>query len=426
MAWEWSPKVARQGDMATIGNRTLRKHLGTMGIFCLLAPFAYVVGDSFVEGKRCQDNDSELSAQVAVLQAQLAETSTQGAPEPVVIERVVEIHVPTPTEPEIITPSELGAFAFVWENSIVLDSDADPRWGYGPVTGKVEVGMDSVLATRKVDWHADPHLAKLSTETFVLYGPKGEVCRATLTSPHLRAEISGDLWPLMGDSDRESGLLEEMLDGPAGDDARQGKKTLRRRYLETILLERTMDEESNWLVADLKPISGDCEPAMWARAASRSEPTIFTQAHDDDFSDELIERFRGTKAHAQARASFNEEVEALEEGELAESWTGHEADTLDLQRWTAATWARLDIVEVGEVGSCGDPETFGTASWLNDELLRGDDRGMVDAVFTLDGQVHALRADWYGGSNMSLLRLSSTDGFQLVTNASVNFYGCSC
>lgn len=426
MPRECFSKVARQGGMTTIGKRTRPKQLGTMCIFCLLAPFAYVVGDALVEGKHCQDNESERSAQVAVLEAQLARVLSQGSPEALVIERVVEVHVPAPSEPEVMRPSELGAFAFVWENSIVLDSDADPRWAYGSITGKVEVGMDSVLATRKVDWQADPHLAKLSTETFVLYGPKGEVCRATLTSPHLQAEISGDLWPLMGDSDRESGLLEELLDGPAGDDARQGKKTLRRRYLETILLERTLDEESNWLVADLKPISGDCEPAMWARAASRSEPTIFTQAHEEDFSDELIERFRGTDAHAQARASFNEEVEAREEGEFAESWTGHEADTLDLQRWTAATWPRLDIVEVGEVGSCGDPETFGTASWLNDEPLRGDDRGMVDAVFTLDGQVHALRTDWYGGSNMSLLRLSSTDGFQMVTNASVNFYGCSC
>jgi hypothetical protein len=389
---------------------------------CLLAPFAYAVGDAVVEGRNCEADREQLIGELATRSVEKeAELGSAGPPAVQVVERIVEVAVPAEQLP--LGPNELGAFAFVSGESLVLDSAADPRWAYGSVGGEVEFDMESVRAHRKVDWQADPDLAELQEETFVLYDNSGEVCRAKLRNPRLGAEISGDFYPLLDEKD--GGAFAELLDGPAIDDARAGKRTQRRRWLEQLLLERVMDHAENWLLVDLRVVRGDCSEALWGRAASRSEPVIFVDDDDQLEREALRERFRGTDTHRAARRVFAEELSNHDPGVFSSStWSDYEAETLTTQRWRAPKLPAFDIVEVGEQGECGDPDTYATATWTGQQRVTEGTLGHVDALFAIDGEVHALSRDFLGGESSRLYRFDA--GFELVSTASVDFYGCNC
>jgi hypothetical protein len=387
-----------------------------LGVVALFAPFAVILGDAVVKGKHCEAERARLQDDVASLEKELAGVT----PEFIEVEVEVPTIAPAESEPEEATPEglPLGAFAFVRDGRLVLDPDADPRLAYGAVTGEVDFDLESVHGERKVFPGVEASLEQAMASTFVLYSDEGEVCRAKLTDSRLEATIYGDFFALV-DYDTNS-VLEDMLDGGALEDAQRGKKTQRRRWMEQLLRERVMDEASNWLTAEIEPISGDCEDAMWGRAESFDAPVIFKRDSTGDGAEEVRERFRGTKAHAEARKSFDEEWAPAEPGA---TWPSHEAESLGVSRWKAPSWQTVELAEVGYVGTCGEPDTYASALWVGEQLIAGAP-GAADMVVGLDGETYVVKFDGGYDENMRLTRLG--EAAETVMRLSVEFYGCSC
>lgn len=405
--------------MATPTAWIAKPQLTAMGAVALFVPFVLAIGDGLVKGKQCEMERQQLEMMLA--EARAAHRGVGDAPERVRIEeRIVQVPVPAAPQAASLEPSELGAFAFVWEDRLVLDTDADPRWSYGGVRGEVDSGFGSVAAWRPVQWGADPHLEALSGQSFILYGADGEVCRARLTQPRLEAAITGDFYALLDHEGQD--VLEDLVEGPAMQDLTAGKKTTRRRWLEQMLLERVMDSTHNWLTARLQVESGDCSEGLWARAASRPAATVFVLDDSEERSEELRERFRGTEAHQHARRSFDSEL-AGQEPQL--TWVGHESETLSVQAWHARGQVDVELARVGEVGECGEADTFGATAWVGGVEFPEFVVGEAKAVFAIDGVVHALTSSWYGGETLRLHRIGDEDE-SVYDEASIEFYGCNC
>ena len=401
--------------MAGIPVLNSRKALVRLGVVALFAPFAGILGDAVVQGKRCEAERARLRGEVAALKKDLAGVTPEFIEVEVEVPSAGKVPEPDEAEPEGLA---LGAFAFVRDGRLVLDTHADPRWAYGAVTGEVDFAMESVHGERKVHPSVSEELTRAMDSTFVLYSDEGEVCRAKLSDSRLEASIYGDFFGLV-DYDSNS-VLEDMLDGGALEDARQGKTTQRRRWMEQLLRERVMDEANNWLTTAIEPISGDCEDAMWGRAEGFDAPVIFKRDRTGDGAEEVRERFRGTEAHAQARKSFDEEWAPTEPGA---TWPSHEAESLGVSRWKAPSWRTVELAEVGYVGMCGEPDTYASALWVGETLIAGGP-GAADMVVGLDGETYVVKFDGGFEETMRLTRVGTEA--ELVMELSVDFYGCNC
>jgi len=408
--------------MNALASPRIRKSLTRLGTVALLAPFVWAVGDGLVEGRQCAVERDVLAATVEGLNECLAEADADhvsvSPPASELLEVETEVEVEAEAAPPVGEGLTLGHFAMVRDGRVILDTTADPRLAYGGIKGEVDFDTESVHAHRQVDWGASPELRSVGESTFVLYSDAGEVCRARLTKPRLEAQIFGDFFALV-DYDGDS-VLEDMLDGGAFEDAQNGKKTQRRRWMEQLLRERVMDEADNWLTAELEPVTGDCEDAMWGRMAKLDAPMIFARDTGDQADEQMRERFRGTEAHARSRAAFDEEFAPNEPGA---TWTAHEAETLAVERWVAERGTELVLAEVGYAGECGEPDTYETGAWLGTREIADGYIGSADAVFALDGEVYALRSlgPW---DSMTLTRVGEV--IETVMSANIDFYGCNC
>lgn len=399
----------------------------------VLAPLLAWVGHEVVQAQR-------LRAQLAAM-TQRASSKTE-APEPQteLITEIVEVRrtescpAPEAVDTSSCTPPEQaaashdllapGGFAFVRGDRLVLDVAADLSETYGETRGDA-VGLEGAAWAER-DTYLSNHAGfeELDDQVFQLFDANGVVCEVELGDAFVRGEIAGELgldWP-QAEAEAYFDYAARMYDGET--------RTSTDKVIEALGRERILAGAPARLEAEFEVRSGDCAGALWGRAQSFATPTLWTEGADGEKMETLLEDTRAHADYQQARRDFAEIRESSPEWFGMTTWTGHEAETLQLQVWRSSKGEELSTVELGEAGNCGDPDTHVQLRSLDGKLVRGP--GTFDAVFSAGEQVFGLR---YGVGDIDASLVQFADRVvpgdegpddAAVLQMAVPFYGCPC
>jgi hypothetical protein len=304
----------------------------------------------------------------------------------------------------------------------VLSTNASEDWARGPAVldsgsrGRVE------SARKAARIELIPQTARsLLGSTVIAYGATGPSCRATLGKPFVWRRVV----PHFGKFEDEAS--EAPLSDRAKGEAIWGEAG-----------ERTL------LVVELTDRKGDCATALWARAADRSEPTLFIpEATPPALTRRIEQQVRALPEYRDAerdyRAFVNKDF-AGANGE-ADGVTPH-WENFDGSKPTISSWRQgerlLASYEVS-AGGCGD---FGASLWALFER-RGDRLVLVshsagssvpsDFAFVsivdvdLDGLPDALGGDWDNADGEADTFTRGTPrGLRFVQEIDPPFHDCGC
>jgi hypothetical protein len=196
------------------------------------------------------------------------------------------------------------------------------------------------------------------------------------------------------------------------------------------------------LVAEVVAPSGDCAKALWARAASRSEPTIFvSRTAAPELAERVIHSVRALRGYKDNQSNYalgvKERRARGDEGALPARW-----EDVDDTKPEISTWQHGDRTLVSYsiiVGQCSE---LGGAMWAlfevrgpTLELLAESGRSTLtqdfrfDAVvdIDLDGRVEVFgdHHTLYDDEQDSAAR-SGPNGILFITRVGTAFHGCGC
>ncbi len=408
----------------------LRFRSATVASIVLLAPLCAVVGHEMVMAQR-------LRAQVAELEQSLAAASTarpvfmeeSAAPEPAGVCQMpwpepageVEVEVeaaPAPSceaQAEAGALSQPGAFAFVGDGRLILDSHVGVAGGYGKTHGDAVGRKGPAWAERGANLWQHEGYEEIEGAEFRLFDAHGEVCRVEIGDAFYRAEVSGDFgleWE--GDdfeafNEYSARVWEEEAELPQD------------RYIELIARERILGLGETRLEVDFEVVDGDCEGAVWARAAKLSAPTFWRSDADAETLEAVREELRGHENYRWSRERFEELRRDYPEEVSESTWVAHEAETLEIERWRHPSGRSLDFVALGVAGECGEGDTRSEMIGTGGKFEDGPGTAMtVFSVGDEDFFVHANRDE------EPYLYQRSDEGQEIVTEFVIPFYGCPC
>lgn len=223
----------------------------------------------------------------------------------------------------ISTPSkELAASQFLHivheqgSTYVVISAEPEDRWSKGVPSLMSKDG--AVVMERAVEESLLPKaLSSFRGRSMRVFGASGEVCRGTLSAPSLL----GRLIPHFGERQRWDGEEDENGNkSPALSDDRVAE------------LAWDMTTDGKQLVAELVETSGDCQHALFARAADLPElATIAPRPPATGLATQAMSAFRALPGYKEMDASY----QASKKTPSSESWT--ESQSADVTRIEFAT-----------------------------------------------------------------------------------------
>jgi hypothetical protein len=393
----------------------LRRRVFALAPYSLIlcAPLAYSLGLHFAEG----EHEASFVVEPAT---QLAEVPGEPVQEVV----LVPVFMPTPAQPsepaveaarpteatsvplaesEIDSPvPEPGAFIFVRDGELVLAEGVDGQaWGRGAIRGTVR---DEVVARRQVDMKSLPEAFGALLETSIdLYGAEGRVCSVEIDGFELIARYSG-----------EAHYIDE--DQPTTSAERRA------------ILEEVFGGEDTWLTADYTA-TGDCEGALWGRAASFPEPRLLAPIDAEGVAAAGKGLFLASSWYRGAEEVYQDYLAGLDDEERAETtdWRAFTEEHLQIAVWGDPEDETPELMSL----SFGDPDSScGEGFWENmsvsyvlDEVAALNEHAhapLPDAVFDLEGDGNLEFVYTYDEG------VSFVDGSGVTREAAVFWDGCPC
>jgi len=316
-----------------------------------------------------------------------------------------------------LQPSEFMQIVRTKRTYVVLSERADEAWAYGAAGVDSNKEWRNVYAARKlarVEALPEEIVADLPSE-IVLFGRKGEVCRALVGKLFLLRRF----------------VQPEMMDEYIAENSDRDAATL-----------IWQGDDRTLLVAEVDAPTADCSQAFWARSASRTAPTIMISGTaTPDLAARVKSRVHGLPDYKKAQAEYVAVLEAERAHGDAEprppQWEDAEGTEPQVVTWQNGS--RTLVSYSIATGGCGN---FGGVVWALFEA-RGSTLEIVaesgkspqtgefnfEAVFDLDGdgrvEAFGSRSEIYDSGEDSLSR-TGRNGLVFITEIGTAFHGCGC